>query len=106
MGEGRIGRKGPFEDRRMWRLLLARAHPDAGGDHELFLFACALKSELGADPRLDGGAADRTEPEPDPSLLAWRRRMGSWASRNRETLRNARARSTAGASRWRSGDSF
>ena len=102
----REGRKGFFEDRRMWRQLLARAHPDAGGDHELFLFTCALKDELGAGRRLDGGAADRAEPEPDPSRLAWRTRMGSWASRNREPLRSAHARSTAGARRWRSGDSF
>lgn len=26
------------DDKRMWRLLLARAHPDAGGEHELFLW--------------------------------------------------------------------
>jgi hypothetical protein len=32
-----------FEDRRMWRLLLARLHPDAGGDHDLFAFACAVR---------------------------------------------------------------
>ena len=105
MGEGRIGRKGSFEDRRMWRLLLARAHPDAGGDHELFLFACALKDELGAG-RSVGGAAGHAEPESDPSLVAWRSRMGSWASRNRDTLRNAHAWSAAGSRRWRSKDTF
>ena len=106
MGEGRIGRKGYFEDRRMWRLLLARAHPDAGGDHELFLFACALKDELGAGRRLEGAATDRARPETDPSLLAWRTRMGSWASRNRDSLRSAHARSTAGARPWRAAGSF
>lgn len=26
----------------MWRKLLARAHPDAGGDHELFIWVCNL----------------------------------------------------------------
>jgi hypothetical protein len=25
----------PFDDRSMWRRLVGRAHPDAGGDHEL-----------------------------------------------------------------------
>jgi hypothetical protein len=107
MGEGQIGRKESFEDRRMWRLLLARAHPDAGGDHELFLFACALKDELGVGRRLDDGAADRAEPETDPSLRVWRSRMDSWASRNRDTLRSDHARRSAGgAHRWRSGDVF
>lgn len=28
----------PPTARVMWRKLLARAHPDAGGDHELFIF--------------------------------------------------------------------
>ena len=35
-----------FEERRMWRLLLARLHPDAGGDHDLFAFACAMRDEM------------------------------------------------------------
>ena len=46
MAEAHACPKEPFEDRRSWRLLLARLHPDAGGDHELFLFACALKDEV------------------------------------------------------------
>ena len=33
-------------DQGMWRLLLARLHPDAGGDHELFVFANAVKEEV------------------------------------------------------------
>jgi hypothetical protein len=33
-------------DQRMWRLLLARLHPDAGGDHELFVFASTVKDEV------------------------------------------------------------
>jgi hypothetical protein len=33
-------------DQRMWRLLLARLHPDAEGDHELFVFASAVKEEV------------------------------------------------------------
>jgi hypothetical protein len=33
-------------DHRMWRLLLARLHPDAGGDHELFVFASTVKNSV------------------------------------------------------------
>jgi hypothetical protein len=33
-------------DHRMWRLLLARLHPDAGGDHELFVFASTVKDSV------------------------------------------------------------
>ena len=40
MSEGFPRGERSLQDRRAWRLLLARLHPDAGGDHELFLFAC------------------------------------------------------------------
>lgn len=33
-------------DSRMWRRLLACAHPDQGGDHELFLWAQAVREEI------------------------------------------------------------
>ena len=33
----------PATDRGMWRRLLARAHPDAGGEHELFVWASAVR---------------------------------------------------------------
>jgi hypothetical protein len=36
----------PPWDRRMWRLLLARVHPDAGGQHELFIWARQLKDHV------------------------------------------------------------
>ncbi len=36
----------PANDASIWRRLMARAHPDAGGDHELFLFVTALKEQL------------------------------------------------------------
>jgi hypothetical protein len=29
----------PPDDRGMWRLLVGRSHPDAGGDHELFIWS-------------------------------------------------------------------
>ena len=93
MGKGYAGLEGPFEDRHMWRLLLARLHPDAGGDHELFLFACALKDELCGRRRFaSGGSAARDEPVTEHSFLMWRSTMNSWASRNRASLKRPRSR--------------
>ena len=49
----------PLDDRSMWRRLVGRAHPDAGGDHELFIWTVATREaicggELGAEiPRVD-----------------------------------------------------
>ena len=85
-----------LEDRHMWRLLLARLHPDAGGDHELFLFACALKEgicggrTLGRKPISTGGEW-RAERLADHFPRAWRDAMNAWALRNREVLKNCRA---------------
>jgi len=44
----------PLDDRSMWRRLISRSHPDAGGDHELFIWAAAVRDflcggELGSD---------------------------------------------------------
>jgi hypothetical protein len=44
----------PPNDRGMWRRLVSRAHPDAGGDHDLFIWAVATRTvvcggELGTD---------------------------------------------------------
>lgn len=36
----------PLDDRRMWRLLMARLHGDAGGSDELFLFGQAVRERL------------------------------------------------------------
>ena len=90
MGKGYAGREGPFEDRQMWRLLLARLHPDVGGDHELFLFACALKDQLCRERLFDAGPAARDEPGTSYSFYAWRSTMNSWASRNRDALKQPR----------------
>ena len=68
-----------LQDRRAWRLLLARLHPDAGGDHELFLFACALMDSACGKRRARLGL--------DHPFSRWRGGMDSWASRNRERLR-------------------
>jgi hypothetical protein len=86
VGEAHAGRKGPFEDRRTWRRLLARLHPDAGGDHELFLFACALKDEVCPERLFADGRAG-----PGQTFSTWRTTMGSWASRNRDTLKRSRS---------------
>ena len=55
-----------FEDRRMWRLLLARLHPDAGEE--------------------DG--ARSTKGLVTPFLRAWQETMDDWSSGNRDALRN------------------
>jgi hypothetical protein len=36
----------PTTDKAMWRKLLALCHPDAGGDHETFLWVTSLKEEI------------------------------------------------------------
>jgi hypothetical protein len=82
-----------FEDRRMWRLLLARLHPDAGGDHDLFAFACAMRDEISSANSMakDAGAEDcarGTEGLVTPFLRAWQDTMNDWSSCNRDALRN------------------
>jgi hypothetical protein len=92
MGGGFASQKASFEDRHMWRLLLARLHPDAGGDLELFLFAHALKEGacgyrcLESTPALhdDKGRMKRSA---DPFLRPWHDAMAGWASCNRDTLK-------------------
>lgn len=48
----------PFDDPKMWRRLLARVHPDAGGSEELFVFAQALREEVSSKPRLISNPLD------------------------------------------------
>jgi hypothetical protein len=97
MDHGYAGREAPLESHQMWRLLLARAHPDAGGDHELFLFACALRDSHLAERRFaDASSPGGTAADDDASPAAsWRNSMTSWASRNRDALRRPRS--------WRTG---
>ncbi len=88
-----VGQINPFEDRRMWRLLLAQLHPDAGGDPELFLFASALKERACDEPPHRNPAQysieEKTEELPaEPFLQAWQEAMNSWASRNHEALKS------------------
>ncbi len=84
-------RLAPFEDRRMWRLLLARLHPDAGGDQDLFAFACAVRDEVAGGGRAPESARtdDSQRPE-DPArfLRPWQDAMSHWSSTNRDALNN------------------
>jgi len=93
MNEGSNGKKTPFEERRMWRLLLARLHPDAGGDQELFLLASALRAGNRRDRLLDLGPAGGPSGA-EAFLCKWRSAMDSWASDNRDALRRHRTRRT------------
>ncbi|CAN5756550.1 hypothetical protein BH18ACT11_BH18ACT11_29770 [soil metagenome] len=81
-----------FEDRRMWRLLLARLHPDAGGDQALFTFACAVRDEMskGKHPAKATKAEDKAQDTHNatPFLRTWHEAMGHWSSGNRDALDN------------------
>src|SRR5687767_11362257 len=47
----------PITDRSMWQRLLSRAHPDAGGDHELFIWTGAVR-DLVCSLRDRGGLSE------------------------------------------------
>ena len=79
-----------FEDRRMWRLLLARLHPDAGGDHDLFAFACAIRDEMSRGNRVPRATASTQSAA--PFLQTWQEAMGHWSSSNHDALKNIRTR--------------
>ncbi len=49
----------PPDDPKMWRRLMARTHPDAGGDHELFIWTSTVKDVV-------IGGELRIEPKPEP----------------------------------------
>jgi hypothetical protein len=71
----------------MWRLLLARLHPDAGGDHDLFAFACAIRDEMSRADRVPRATASAA-----PFLQTWQEAMGHWSSSNHDALKNFRTR--------------
>jgi hypothetical protein len=55
----------PPTDRGMWRRLVARAYPDSGGDHELFIWTGAVQDTVcaGLRPRVeDSGQPDFSTP--------------------------------------------
>ncbi len=49
----------PLDDPRMWRRLVALAHPDAGGGHELFIWTATVK-----DAVCGGELQVQAKPEP------------------------------------------
>jgi hypothetical protein len=60
----------PLDDPRLWRRLVARTHPDAGGDHELFIWCGVVRNAV-------CGGELRVEPKPEPSYHPSRRREPS-----------------------------
>lgn len=61
----------PPHEPAMWRKLLARAHPDAGGDHELFIWARNLHDVVCASVREDPPprAAQSSTPKEGPARV-------------------------------------
>jgi len=91
-----VDRTAFLADRHMWRLLLAKLHPDAGGDHELFLFACAVREGIyrgeSLGRKLTSNHGEQSAQRPAEHFLrAWQDAMSCWALRNREALKNCRA---------------
>ena len=77
----------PLGDNRMWRLLLARLHPDAGGDHDLFAFASAIRDEVSGGTATRNNTGEDTRPSAAPFLKTWHDAMGHWSSTNRDALK-------------------
>lgn len=53
----------PADDRSMWRRLVARTHPDAGGDHELFIWTGALRDVV-CNSRAHSGVSRKPDDQP------------------------------------------
>ena len=88
MGKGYAAWEVSSEHQRMWRLLLARLHPDAGGDQELFVFARGLRDQIRGELR--AVPAPRALGGPEHPFHEWRTTMASWAYSNRASLRDPR----------------
>lgn len=63
----------PATDPKMWRRIIARAHPDAGGDDDLFIWAgavrdlvCARFAEPSARPHPEPARDETSEPDRIP----------------------------------------
>jgi hypothetical protein len=67
----------PPNDRAMWRRVVARTHPDAGGDHELFIWTCATRDVICGGEL--GSEIPRRERQDQPSR--WRESSTSSADR-------------------------
>ncbi len=59
-----------LDDPRLWRRLVARTHPDAGGDHELFIWCGVVRNAV-------CGGELQVQAKPEPSYHPSRRREGS-----------------------------
>ncbi len=61
----------PTDDPKMWRQLIARTHPDAGGSHELFIWTGNLKELVCSDSPPEDPTPIRPEPtrETDPERV-------------------------------------
>ncbi len=66
----------PPDDARMWKRLVARAHPDTGGDHELFIWTTAVRDVVRNSSLPAGGS-------PEPTVHPSRRREPSTDDRPR-----------------------
>jgi hypothetical protein len=55
----------PLDDRGMWRRLVRRTHPDAGGDHELFIWTVVVRDAICSG--VFGGEVPRSERRERPS---------------------------------------
>jgi hypothetical protein len=62
----------PPTDRGMWRRLIAKTHPDAGGDHELFIWVGSVREFV--------CNRDAAQPEPEPRVHPSRHREASDSS--------------------------
>lgn len=65
----------PLDDPRLWRRLLSRAHPDAGGDHDLFIWTgtvkdavCGGELQIGPKSPAKPPPASSTAPEENPRI--------------------------------------
>ena len=52
----------PLDDRSMWRRLVGRSHPDAGGDDELFIWTVATRDAVCSDLRTEIPRVERRAP--------------------------------------------
>ena len=61
----------PINDRGMWRRLVARTHPDAGGDHELFIWTGAVRDLVCDAKSATGRAFDEPRADEDPARVPY-----------------------------------
>jgi hypothetical protein len=70
----------PVTEPAMWRKLLAKVHPDADGDHELFVWATAVRESVCAEGLGRSGASPPPPPPPPRSSVSDRVPFGGTPS--------------------------